>query len=514
VLLVEDNADEVVIIKEKLKPTKNLSFNVMSVGTLEDALHILAEREIDVVMLDLILPDSRGRNTFTQVYSRFPEIPVIILTCIDDEDMAISMMHEGAQDYLVKGQSDLNIFARVVCYAIERNNVKKAARETVTRLRELNEIKSQFVAEASHEIRTPLAIIREFVALVHDGVTGALNDKQREYLASALRNCDKLTDLINHILDLARIESGKKELRLIKLDMASVLAQFLNDFLPLAKSKKQTLLLEVAKNLPKAHGDAGSIQNILTNLIGNAHKFAPEGGTIRITCREEGQFLRTFIEDNGPGIPPDQQERIFESFIQIPHADGSKPKGTGLGLKIAKSLIEMNGGHIALESQPGKGSSFSFTLPIYDKQIPRRILIVDDEEPVVRLIERILKSSDFHLEVKSTLKGLGALVVAGEFKPDLVILDMYLNDVDGKQVLASLKQTPQNPCKIMMISGDHTRQNELKEYGADAFLPKPFSADDMLDKIQFLLGLEPKTYLMPDYKQNAPGSSGDKGAEK
>jgi signal transduction histidine kinase len=498
-LLVEDNPDEAGIIKARLENSKNAVFNITAVDSLEAALKHLAGEYVDVIMLDLMLPDSRGRDTFMQVYSRFPDTPIIVLSCVDDEAQALTLVQEGAQDYLIKGQSEVNMLARVVSYAIERNYVRKASKDALERMRELNEIKSQFVAEASHEIRTPLAIVREFVSLVHDETTGKLNEKQRNYLASALRNCDKLTELINHILDLARIEAGKKELHLTKVDLAAVLTQFRNDFVPLVGSKKQTIHLDIAGTLLMAHCDAASVQDILTNLIGNAHKYTPEGGNIRLACRQEGRFLRVSVTDDGPGIPLEQQERVFEPFIRLTQAKGPASGGAGLGLKIVKSLVEMNGGSIALESVPGKGSTFSFTLPGCDAEMPLRILIVDNEESVVRMIESILTSSDFNLEIKSTQKGLNSLMVAGEFKPDLVILDVYLDDVDGKQVLTSLKHgRGDKQRKVLMISGYFAVLKELKEWGADDFLAKPFTADDLLNKVGLLLGIQPKTYLMPD----------------
>lgn len=512
VLLVGSNAEEVLPISEKLQSAKNPACKVIPAGTLEEALKRLAAGDIDAVMLDLILPDSRGRETFMRVHSRFPEVPVIILTGAADEELAIRLVQEGAQDYLVKGLKDENLPARAVNYALERSSLKKAGKEALERMREMDELKSQFVAEASHEIRSPLNFIREFVALVHDGVIGALNEKQRSYLGSALRNCDKLTSLINHILDLARIEAGRKDLRFTKVDMAALLAQCRNDYLTLFKSKNQTFQLDVPAALPPAHCDLNSVQNILANLIDNAHKFAPEGGAIRVVCREEGKFLRVAVEDNGPGMPPEKQEKVFKPFGRLDSAGDPDPKGGGLGLKIAKSLVEMNGGTIAVKSRPGKGSSFSFTLPVHDRQIPSRILIVDDEEAMIKLIEDILKHADFNLEVKSTLKGLNSLVVAGEFKPDLVILDMYLDDVDGKEVLASLKQVVKNSCKVLMISGDPTIQDELKKWGTDDFLPKPFSAEDILSRIRNLLGYDQKGAQAGDLP--AAGVAGGPAAQK
>jgi len=179
-----------------------------------------------------------------------------------------------------------------------------------------------------------------------------------------LRNSDRLTDLVNQILDLARIEAGKKELHRTKVDLVALLIQFCNDFTPVCQSKDQSLILDVPDNLPTAHCDVSSIQHILTNLLGNAQKFTPKGGVIHVQAKEESRFLRIDIEDNGPGIPQDAQDKIFEAFVQIDRQNGPGAKGTGLGLKIAKSLVEFNGGCISAESAPGKGSTFSFDLKI------------------------------------------------------------------------------------------------------------------------------------------------------
>lgn len=497
-LLVEDNSDEVVLIKEQLLHAKDIRFNISSVSRLDAALARLNEGNINLVMLDLILPDSRGLDTFVKMHGRFPEVPIIVLTCLEDETLALRLVREGAQDYLIKGQMAAGSLIHAVRYALERHSVKQVSQEALKRLRDLSETKSQFVSEVSHEIRTPLAIIREFVSLVRDEIVGPLNEKQRNCLESALRNCDRLTDLINRILDLARIEAGKAELHRTRVDPAALLMQFRNDFISVCQSRNQSLTLEIPDELPSAHCDVSSVQHILTNLLGNAHKFTPEGGAICMRASEEGRFLRIDIKDNGSGIPAEAKEKIFEAFVQVDRQDGPGAKGTGLGLKIAKSLVELNGGCISVESTPGKGSCFSFTIPMYDKEPYFRVLIVDDEASVVRMIEKVLQNSDLKLEVKSTLSGFDSLIIAGEFKPNLIILDIHLAEVGGEQILLSLKQrTGQNHCKVLVISGDVPLLTEIVKQGADDMLAKPFSSDDLLNKVRIMLGAEPKTYLEP-----------------
>lgn len=493
-LLVEDNPDEVTLIKEKLHSVKDVSFNVFAVGRLDLALERLAQGHIDLIMLDLMLPDSRGPDTFIKIYGRFPNVPIIALTSMADEAMAVRLVQEGAQDYIIKGQGSISMLTHAIRYAIERHHMQLASQEALKRLRELNESKSQFVAEVSHEIRTPLSIMREFASLVRDETVGPLNEKQKQCLDAVLRNSDRLTELISRILDLARIESGKTEIRRTKVDLGVLLVQFRNDFLPVCQSKDQSLIMDLPDNLPTVHCDVMSVQHILTNLLGNAHKFTPKGGVIHIRVKEENRFLCVEVEDTGRGIAKDAQYNIFEAFVQIDRQDGPGAKGTGLGLKIAKSLVELNGGCISVESAPGQGSCFSFTLPIYDKETPVRILIVDDEEYIVRMIETALRNSDLNLEIRSSLSGFEALVVIGEFKPNLVILDIHLADMKGEQLLFSLHQ---RSCKILAISGDTELLSEVANKGADGYLLKPFMPNDLLDKVRFLLGIGPKIYLEP-----------------
>ena len=369
-LLVEDNADEVTLIKEKLLSVKDVDFNVLSVGRLDQALKRLAEGRVDLVMLDLTLPDSRGSDTFTKIFRQFPEVPIIALTSMEDETMAVRLVQEGAQDYIVKGQGNISALAHAIRYAIERHHVKLSSHDALKRLRQLNESKSQFVAEASHEIRTPLAIMREFAALVRDETVGPLNEKQKQCLDAVLRNSDRLTELVNQILDLARIEAGKKELHRTKVDLVALLIQFCNDFMPVCQSKDQSLILDVPDNLPTAHCDVSSIQHILTNLLGNAQKFTPKGGVIHIQAREENRFLRIDIKDNGPGIPQDAKDKIFEAFVQVNRHDGPGAKGTGLGLKIAKSLVEFNGGNISVKARRAKAVAFRLPFRCMTRNCP------------------------------------------------------------------------------------------------------------------------------------------------
>lgn len=491
VLVIEGDPARVQAIQAMLAGTKEHAFEVVCVDQLQTGFGRLAGGGADVVLLDLFLPDSGGPETFTRLHTHFPHIPIIVLHDVDDEALAMKVVKDGAQDYLVTRDLAPGVLSRVIRYAIERNMTRLRRQQTIENLQDLSETKSQFVAEASHELRTPLGIIREFISLVHDEVAGPITEKQRSCLSSALRNCDRLTELINRMLDLAKIEAGKVEMNRVRMDLLPVLKQCHEDFLLKAGSKKQSLLLDVPDNLPAAYADSSAVANVLANIVGNACKFTGEGGTIRIGCHPEGQFLSVWVQDTGCGISREDQNLIFQAFYQVNRQYGPGAKGTGLGLTIAKHLAELNGGYMSVESEPGKGSKFSFVVPLYHKEAPRRVLVIDDEEMIVKSVERYLKTSDLNLDVRSTLSGLEALIIAGQFKPNLVILDVNMAEVGGMRVLTVLREKmPDSQGKVLLISGDPDALKDYKEKGADDCLNKPFLSADLIKKTVDLLGIE------------------------
>ncbi len=458
---------------------------------LKDAFTKCDETLFDIALLDLESSSKDGWEGFEAIKNRIPEIPIIVLTAPNDGEAGFAALKSGAQDYLVKDKIDESILARSLRYAVERKMVERTSQQALKRLRELSETKSQFAAEASHELRTPLGIVREFVSLVNDGITGPITDKQKQCLESALRNCDRMTDLINKMLDLAKIEAGKAEVHRKQTDLAKIIEQCYGDFVPECKAKDQALTLELPQNLPIAFCDGGNVVNIIVNLLSNAKKFTQKGGRITLGCRQEGHFIAVHVQDNGPGIDPEAHDRIFDAFAQINREDGPGARGTGLGLAITKNLVELNGGLVQVESALGKGSRFTFTVPINEREAPKRVLIVDDEAHVVKFVTQILESSGLNLETRSTMNGLESLIIAGQFNPDLVILDLHLAEVRGQQILKSIKgKISQKTGKVLIISGDVDSLADIQKHGADDCLEKPFSREQMIQKIVNLLGIE------------------------
>lgn len=231
------------------------------------------------------------------------------------------------------------------------------------RLKELDKLKSDFVSNVSHELRTPLTAIKGSVDNMLDGLTGELNEKQSRYLTRIKSTADRLARLINDLLDLSRIEAGIK-LNRINLSLPTVVKEVVESLGSVAAEKLINFEIKTADNDLTAWADPDRVAEVLTNLLGNAIKFSPTGGNVTVSLARSGNnWVKVSITDAGTGIRPEEANRIFDKFYQVSHPEQPKASGTGLGLPIAKALVEMHGGRIWLESQVGHGSVFSFTLP-------------------------------------------------------------------------------------------------------------------------------------------------------
>jgi signal transduction histidine kinase len=231
------------------------------------------------------------------------------------------------------------------------------------RLRELDQLKSDFLGNVSHELRTPLAAIKGFVDNLLDGVTGPLMDRQRHYLGRVRDNADRLSRMVSDLLDLTRIEAGKIELSPVVLDPAAVVAEAAESLRPVARLRGVPVVLERPAWLP-VWADPDKVQQILTNLISNALKFSPAGEAVTVAVGSEpGGLVRFEVRDRGPGIPVEERERVFDKFHQVGRVAGERPPGSGLGLTIARHLVELHGGRIWVEDNPGGGSVFVAVLP-------------------------------------------------------------------------------------------------------------------------------------------------------
>jgi signal transduction histidine kinase len=233
------------------------------------------------------------------------------------------------------------------------------------RLKELDQLKSDFVANVSHELRTPLTAIKGAIDLLLREVAGSLNEKQTHYLERVRSNTHRLAGLINDVLDLSKIEEGKIALQAGPVSLVGLVHEVVETLKPIASEKEIVLQTSIPDSSLLAWADRDKVMQVLMNLIGNAAKFIPTGGRVAVSVTgDRNEWVQVSVADDGPGIALDQRERIFEKFYQVPEVSGAKPKGTGLGLAISKALVELHGGMIWVESELNRGSIFHFTLPV------------------------------------------------------------------------------------------------------------------------------------------------------
>jgi len=233
------------------------------------------------------------------------------------------------------------------------------------KLKELDQMKKDFVSNVTHELRSPLTSIRGYIELLLQGTAGELNKTQAEYLVVVKNAGLRLARFIDNLLDVAKIEAQRLDLHPESIDMGKVAYEMEVLFRPQATEKKITFERQAPDTLPKAWADSDRLAEILTNLLSNAFKFTPESGKITMTVKENGKYLETRVKDSGIGIPKEYLAKVFDKFEQVKQSKGitKKYSGTGLGLTITKGMVEAHGGKIWVESQVGQGTTFIFTLP-------------------------------------------------------------------------------------------------------------------------------------------------------
>jgi signal transduction histidine kinase len=237
----------------------------------------------------------------------------------------------------------------------------------ITKEVEVDNLKSEFVSTVSHELRTPMTSIKGYADLMLMGATGGMSDAQERYLQVIKNNADRLHMLVNDLLDISRIETNKTVLDLRPLDVSQVVNEVMEGHLHgriQNQNKPINIEINMPDTLPLVQADQAKLTQILTNLVDNAFNYTPEGGKVTVTAWPDGSFINVSVADTGIGISQKNLHKIFERFFRSEHAEVQSIPGTGLGLSIVSSLIQMHGGRLNVESELGKGSTFTFTLPI------------------------------------------------------------------------------------------------------------------------------------------------------
>jgi PAS domain S-box-containing protein len=362
------------------------------------------------------------------------------------------------------------------------------------------QLKSKFLASMSHELRTPLNAIVGFSELLGEETAGQLNVKQKRFVDHIKHGSTHLLQLINDILDLSKIEAGQLELRCEDFQVEDALPEVLSTIRPLAMAKNIQVQHKAGTVRP-VYADRIRFKQILYNLLSNAVKFTPKGGRIDIDCAESESAVCISVTDTGIGIGAEDQKLVFEEFRQV-EGNTAASEGTGLGLAITKRLVEQQGGKISLESEPGKGSRFTFTLPAGSRTtalvLPLQetlnagvvmaasrekplILIIDDEVPARELLASYL---DPEYQIAMADSGAEALQKAQQLGPDAITLDVLMPGGNGFETLVSLRKAPET-AKIPIIIVSIVDQKKVGfALGAADYLIKPIRKPELLESIR------------------------------
>jgi PAS domain S-box-containing protein len=343
-----------------------------------------------------------------------------------------------------------------------------------------NRLKSEFLASMSHELRTPLHTIIGFSELLAEGVEGALNEKQARFVRHVHQDALHLLELINDVLDLSKIEAGRLELQLEPFDALDVVNQALGAIHPMAESKHIATANRIGGPVP-VFADRLRFREILNNLLSNAVKFTPENGRVWIERESTADNMVGFsVVDTGIGIAPEDHLAVFDTFRQVSSTTRGVREGTGLGLAIVKRLVEMHGGSIRLESEKGKGSRFTFTLPA-SHSAPRdqpMVLIIEDEPTARELMQNYLQPLGIRVEMaRNAREGIAR---ARELRPDAITLDLLLPGGTGWNVLRDLRQSPDTASIPVLVVSVLDEETAALGQGATAYMRKPLKKEALI----------------------------------
>ncbi len=491
------------------------------------------------------LKDEKQREKIAELDSKFE---------LASKEQRISNLEQ--QNQLAETRKNLLIVSIILVVIIgllllnqQRIRIRKN-RLLLEKEQEVDRMKSRFFANISHEFRTPLTLI---LGPVQEIVEQSDNKVVQHHMGVVKRNAMRLLQLVNQILELSKLQTGKRPLRLVKTDMAQFISRVTHSFQSLADSNKIELVVALEKDQHIGLFDHDVLEKIVTNLLSNAFKFTPEGGCITVKLSGNNEEAVIQVEDTGIGIDNKVLQQIFEDFY---HTESKLQPSTGIGLSLTKELIENHGGTINVESQPQKGSVFTVVIPLTEEQfqqkniqfiieqlnvndtpieasyVPlegpeggvevederevheRKVLYIEDNEEIRDYVKEVLAQQ---YQVILAANGIDGIAIAKEHIPDLIITDVMMPEMDGHEVMGKLKEDPLTchiPVIMLTAKSDQDSKLEGLQSKADAYIPKPFDKDELLIQIENLISsreslheyyknklLEPKQESAPSMNQ-------------
>ncbi|MES2769377.1 MAG: response regulator [Bdellovibrionota bacterium] len=507
ILLIEDEIEHKDLIQAHILRKRGDSVKLHWSNRLSDGLERLNQKDIDVILLDLGLPDSTIDKTLQKVLSKASNLPIVVLSSLDDEDFGMKAVHEGAQDYICKSRMDGESLFKSIRYAIERKSTEE-------NLKQASRTKDEFLATISHELRTPIGVIQGFSELLNQGI---LSEKEsQEGMEIILRNSKLLVTLINDLLDMSRIITGKLSLFTQVQSLVPIINDAIQAINLAVNSKHITLTTNFDPDIRNVCCDQVRIHQIMWNILSNSLKFTPEGGKIEIMLKAKESGAEIVVRDNGKGITADFLPYVFDRFRQQDNSMIRQHGGMGLGLSLVKYLTELHGGEVIIKSDGlGKGTTISVCLPYADEAKGKinsfqdaaeekssaivsldrtarslkglRILTVDDSQDTLALVSFVLKRAG--AEVKIAESAAEARTIIHDSLLDLIVCDIGMPGEDGYAFLRSLRKADEDLGKkstpaIALTA--YTREEEKTaalQAGFQRHIAKPLNDTELIQAI-------------------------------
>lgn len=479
VLLVEDSSFDVELINSVLSLTPNKKFLVVNVGTLSNAKEILDEQVFDIMLLDLFLPDSDGIDTIKNARKMAMDMPIVILSSTKDEDVAICAVKEGAQDFLVKGQTKLANLPRVISYALERAHIEKELKQAKKEAEEATILKDKFVSLVAHDLKSPFTAILGLLSIVYEDENEPLCANHKKRIGQVLEAAKRQVNMIDELLKLSRLQTGKIILEKRFFDGYIVASSAVSNVRRLAENKGISVVNKVAHGT-RLFADLNLYNEVLLNLVSNSVKFCNKGDTITVSNQPDDRTT-IVVKDTGVGVCEKILSKLFKHDEKTSTVGTSGEKGTGLGLPFCNELITLHGGSIKVESAANEGAVFFVHLPY----VVPKILVVDDEAGTVDIIMSALKELD--VECFSAKNGEVALEFLEQNIVHLILLDLIMPKIDGFELLERIRNNPETkdvPVIVFTANKIVDTRDRVFQMGANDFVTKPFQKEELLPRVK------------------------------